>query len=88
MTVQKKDLMLQLSGMGEAAAIDAVIAEMWNIYDEDNSGYLDYEEVKKFVKDALATMCRSVCYSEEIFIQLFRKFDVDGNELIDQDEIK
>ena len=88
MTEQKKDLMLQISGMGEQAAIDAVINEMWNIYDEDQSGYLDYDEVKKFVKDALATMCRSICFSEDIFAKLFRKFDVDGNELIDQDEIK
>ena len=79
MTNQKKDLMLRISGMGEEAAIDAVINDMWQIYDEDKSGYLDFEEVKSFVKDALATMCRSACFSEQIFVKLFRKFDVDGN---------
>ena len=71
--------MLRISGMGEEAAIDAVINDRWQIYDEDKNGYLDFEEVKRFVKDALATMCRSTCYSEQIFAKLFRKFDVDGN---------
>ena len=56
--------MLRISGMGEEAAIDAVINDMWQIYDEDKNGYLDFEEVKRFVKDALATMCRSTCFSE------------------------
>ena len=88
MTNQKKDLMLRISGMGEEAAIDAVINDMWQIYDEDKNGYLDFEEVKRFVKDALATMCRSTCYSEQIFVKLFRKFDVDGNNQIDKDEVK
>ena len=88
MTDEKKDLMLRISGMGEEAAIEAVVRDMWGIYDEDKNGTLDFEEVKKFVKDALATMCKSSCYDDHIFIRLFKKFDADGNNQIDRDEVK
>ena len=67
MTNQKKDLMLKISGMGEEVAIDAVVNDMWEIYDEDKNGSLDFNEVKRFVKDALAKMCQSTCYSEKVF---------------------
>ena len=71
--------MLKISGMGELAAIDAVIDDMWEIYDEDKNGSLDFNEVKRFVKDALAQMCQSVCYNDDVFKMLFKRFDVDGN---------
>ena len=53
--------------MGEEVAIDAVINDMWEIYDEDKNGSLDFNEVKRFVKDALAKMCQSTCYNEKVF---------------------
>ena len=71
--------MLRMSGMGVEVAIDLVIDDMWSLYDEDKNGTLEYNEVKKFVKDALAMMCRSSCYDEGIFQVLFQRFDVDGN---------
>ena len=65
MTNQKKDLMLRIKGMGDEVAVDTVIDDMWVIYDDDKNGSLDFKEVKRFVKDALATMCLSICFKEE-----------------------
>lgn len=57
--------MLRIKGMGDEVAVDTVIDDMWVIYDDDKNGSLDFKEVKRFVKDALATMCLSICFKEE-----------------------
>ena len=43
---KKKGFLAKLTGRGENAAIDGVIEEMWDIYDDDKNGSLDYEETK------------------------------------------
>ena len=43
-----KKMMARITGMDEEMAIDSVVADMWQIYDTDDNGALDYEEVKGF----------------------------------------
>ena len=71
--------------------IDAVIAkcvdDIWAEYDNDNSGALDKEETKKFVKKTLADMSGGEEFSDEDFEACFKEFDKDGSGTIEKDEM-
>ena len=73
------------------ADIDAVIAkcvdDIWVQYDVDNSGALDREETKQFVKKTLNDMDDSGEFSEEDFEACFREFDKDGSGTIEKNEM-
>lgn len=45
---------------------------MWGKYDLDNSGSLDKEETKKFIKDTLGNVSDTIEFSEEVFDELFQ----------------
>ena len=40
----------------ETRILKACIDDIWEEYDDDNSGQLDYEELKKFVKSCVVGM--------------------------------
>jgi Ca2+-binding EF-hand superfamily protein len=69
--------------------IDTVIAkvveDIWGTYDKDNSGALDKEETKQFVKDTLKEMADGD--DEEDFNKCFEEFDKDGSGTIEKDEM-
>ena len=74
--------------------IDAVIAkcvdDIWAEYDKDNSGTLDKEETKLFVKKTLVDMASGEGgddFSDEDFEACFKEFDKDGNGTIEKDEM-
>merc|ERR1711966_475891 len=73
--------------------IDAVIKkcvdDIWAEYDKDNSGALDKEETKAFVKKTLCDMEGSDGgdFSEEDFDACFKGFDKDNSGTIEKDEI-
>ena len=75
--------------------IDAVIAkcveDIWAEYDKDNSGTLDKEETKLFVKKTLVDMTSGEGggddFSDEDFEACFKEFDKDGNGTIEKDEM-
>ena len=75
------------------ANIDSVIAkcvdDIWQEYDKDNSGELDKEETKAFVKKTLCDMADGDGgeFSEEDFDACFKEFDKDGNGTIEKDEM-
>ena len=73
------------------ADIDAVIKkcvdDIWKEYDKDNSGALDKEETKKFVKNTLSEMNDSGEFSEEDFEACLSEFDKDGSGTIEKDEM-
>ena len=73
------------------ADIDAVIRkcvdDIWAEYDKDNSGSLDKEETKLFVKNTLSEMNDSGEFSEEDFEACFSEFDKDGSGTIEKDEM-
>ena len=78
---------------GSSANIDSVIAkcvdDIWAEYDKDNSGELDKEETKAFVKKTLCDMEGGDGgeFSEEDFEACFKEFDKDGNGTIEKDEM-
>ena len=73
------------------ADLDEVIAncvdDIWAIYDVDNSGYLDKDETRNFVKKTLHDMSDSGEFSEEDFDACFKEFDKDGSGTIEKDEM-
>ena len=73
----------------EDQAIQGVIDQIWATYDVDNSGALDKEETKKFVKKTLCDMEGSDGgeFSEEDFDACFQEFDKDKSGTIEKDEM-
>ncbi len=73
------------------ADIDAVIRkcvdDIWAEYDKDNSGCLDKEETKAFVKNTLSEMSDDSEFSEADFEACFAEFDKDGSGTIEKDEM-
>lgn len=74
--------------MGEEVAIDQIIEELWDMYDDDGNGELDLNETRQFLKDALGAMNHSSCFNEKAFLNMFRMFDTDGNGMIDKYEMR
>ena len=60
---------------------------MWGTYDLDNSGSLDKEETKKFIKDTLGNLPGSPEFSDEIFDPMFIDFDKDGSGSVEKSEM-
>merc|ERR1712080_536896 len=67
-----------------------VVEDIWGTYDKDNSGALDKEETKQFVKDTLKEMADGDDndeFNEEDFNKCFEEFDKDGSGTIEKDEM-
>ena len=73
------------------ADIDAVIRkcvdDIWAEYDKDNSGALDKDETKRFVKNTLSEMGDGGEFSETDFEACFKEFDKDGSGTIEKEEM-
>ena len=67
--------------------IKKCVEDIWKEYDKDNSGALDKDETKKFVKNTLSEMNDSGEFSEEDFDSCFKEFDKDGSGTIEKDEM-
>ena len=68
----------------EDMAIMAMINQIWDKYDKDNSGSLDKEETKQFVID---TMMEEGEFDQESFEQMFIEFDTDKSGTVEKEEI-
>lgn len=68
--------------------INKCIDEIWKNYDKDNSGFLDKQEAKNFIKNTLSEMGEDGEFSEADFEACFREFDKDGNGAISREEMK
>ena len=78
--------------MASNTDIDAVIQkcvdDIWTQYDADNSGSLDKEETKQFVKNTLADMAgQDGAFNDEDFEACFNEFDEDGSGYIEKNEM-
>ena len=71
----------------EDQAIQGVIDQIWATYDVDNSGALDKEETKKFVKDTLGNLSGGDEFSDEAFDEVFATFDKDGSGTVEKAEM-
>ena len=74
-----------------SADIDTIIQkcvdDIWTKYDQDNSGFLDKEETKKFVKDTMQEMSDGGEWNDEEFDKCFKEFDKDGSGTIEKGEM-
>ena len=68
--------------------IEKCIDDIWKAYDKDNSGFLDKQETKAFVKNTLSEMGENGEFSDNDFEACFKEFDKDGNGTISKDEMK
>lgn len=55
---------------------------MFKIYDDDNSGYLDPEEMRKFIDELRNSMYLPVS-DDEIFQKIIEILDTDGDGMIE-----
>ena len=69
------------------AVINKCVDDIWAQYDVDNSGALDRDETKEFVKKTLREMDDTDNFSEEDFDACFKEFDKDGNGTIEKVEM-
>ena len=67
--------------------IGKCVEEIWYKYDDDNSGFLDKQETKRFVQDTLADMADGAGFNDDDFDQCFREFDKDGSGTIERGEM-
>ena len=59
-----------------------MIEKIWQKYDDDGNGELDFYETKNYVKDILGG-----AIDDNVFSQIFREFDKDGSGCIGKDEM-
>ena len=58
-----------------------MINKLWEKYDDDNSGELDFSEIKCYVKDVYGKI------PNDIVQRVFNKVDEDGSGAIGKDEM-
>ena len=63
------------------------IEQVWNNYDDDNSGHLDLEETQQFIMDNIGKLSNEFQFNKEDITLIFQKFDNDGSGTIDKQEM-
>ena len=78
-----------MSNQNIDTVIKKCVDDIWAEYDKDNSGALDKDETKAFVKKTLCDMEGGDGgeFSEEDFEACFKEFDKDGSGTIEKDEM-
>ncbi|OQR99810.1 hypothetical protein THRCLA_21789 [Thraustotheca clavata] len=69
--------------------IDACVDTIWEAYDQDDSGYLDRIETRKFVYHLIAEYEKDGDKVPPVnFEECFEAFDVDGNGNLSRKEMR
>lgn len=72
----------------ETEAFEKVIENIWDQYDLDKNGYLDYDETLNFTKDFMAQLGEgNKGISVKNFDKIFKLIDKDGSGQIDKEEM-
>ena len=71
----------------EAEWLD-VVENLWNEYDQDNSGFLDREEMVPLAQAALAQIGFNQQLDPAVIDAFFQEIDSDGNGKIDKSELQ
>ena len=75
--------------MNVRSNVTGYVDHMWKKYDEDNNGYLDMSEARKFIYAVFSDMFEAESLNilkGDGFKKIFEKLDTDGNGTIDKDE--
>ena len=68
--------------------IRQAVEDIWLQYDNDNSGYLDKEEAREFVRHTMVEMFDNTnALDDSEFETAFVEFDADGSGTIEKDEM-
>lgn len=69
-------------------ALKEVVDELWDKYDDDFNGYLDFDETRNFMQDIMKQIPNSQEFSEEAYKELFTEIDEDESGTIEKPEIE
>ena len=64
--------------------INYVIEDLWAKFDNDNSGFLDKQETRLFVQEALEGVVDNEEFNEDAFEEVFIKVDTDKSGTVDK----
>jgi Ca2+-binding EF-hand superfamily protein len=67
--------------------LEECLDDIWDNYDEDGNGQLEYKEAKKFLKDVMKESGIDNIRSRDLK-KAFDDFDEDGSGAISKDEMK
>ena len=89
--MQRKKERRPRQGKRKTSDIDIVISrcvqEIWQEYDDDNSGSLDKEETRQLIQSTLCDMSDGKGLSDAEFEACFNEFDMDGSGTIEKNEM-
>ena len=73
----------------QATQVQKAIDLIWDEHDKNNDGFIDKQEAKEFVKHTLQYLDSSILaeFDGSKFDKGFRKFDKDGNGVIQKREM-
>ena len=77
------DLLMESQTSREIRMI-AEIEKIWILYDQDNSGYLEIEEVKEYMSQVAKSHMK---ISDQELTAIFKAIDINGNNMISRDEM-
>ena len=61
---------------------------IWEAYDKDGNGTLDFEETKTFVQEGLKNLIfKEIKYDEHLLVKLFERYDLDKSGTLDKREM-
>ena len=74
---------------GHDQVIYTVIEHIWEEFDDDKSGALDFEETKVFMQEGLVNLGLNKNYKvdEEMLKNIFKTYDEDNSGTIDKEEM-
>ena len=74
---------------GSEQVIQTVVEYIWQEYDTDKSGALDFEETKRFMQDGLLSLGMPKDYQldEQFLRNTFERYDEDKSGTIEKDEM-
>lgn len=57
---------------------------MWLLYDDDENGSLDYDEVREYIREQAYPHLK---LSENQYKKIFKEIDIDGSNTVDKEEL-
>ena len=70
-----------------AMELKSYVEQVWDTYDIDGNGALDFDEAHDLVKDTLQDLQIELDLSKEDYVAFFEHLDRDGNKTLNKKEI-